>query len=401
MKNAVLSIIVPVFNAESTIAHCLDSILTQTYKPLEIICVNDASSDDSLSVLEHYAYFHENLSIINKIKNEGIVSARKAGVNNANGEYIAFVDADDWVDEDYISNMMQYVDQYDCDMVASSFYRQFGDNAVTSHNKLKEGLYEGASLVQNLIPNMLSTQPYYSAGIKGSVVSKIFRKELLQTIQAAVPDEIRNGEDVALTYPYILLARKIYVLNEAKYHYVQYPNSMSQNTISDVEIFSANLLYRYLKDIFERSSYSHILLPQLYSFMSHMILRITPDAYDEYPGRFACFGSIEKGKNIVVYGAGRFGKKLYEYANNSFDNVLWVDKQYELYQNQGLQVESPSILKSCDFDNILISIIDEEISRSVKEELIKMGIASDKIRTIDVDYITKDEVVMSILDKER
>ena len=99
-----VSIIVPVYNVEKYLKRCLDSITNQTLKELEIICINDGSTDNSLKILKQYAHKDKRISIINK-QNEGLSVARNTGMEAASGEYIGFVDSDDWIDLDFYKKL--------------------------------------------------------------------------------------------------------------------------------------------------------------------------------------------------------------------------------------------------------------------------------------------------------
>ena len=99
-KNPKVSIIVPVYNAEKYLERCLDSLVNQTLKDIEIICINDGSTDKSLKILNKYAGEYNNILIIEQ-ENKGQSAARNVGIDTAGGEFIAFIDADDWVDLDY------------------------------------------------------------------------------------------------------------------------------------------------------------------------------------------------------------------------------------------------------------------------------------------------------------
>lgn len=95
-KSSKISVIIPVYNTERYLPRCLDSVLSNTYDNLEVICINDGSTDNSINILDNYKVSDERVVVINQ-KNSGVSAARNAGINVATGEYIAFIDSDDWV----------------------------------------------------------------------------------------------------------------------------------------------------------------------------------------------------------------------------------------------------------------------------------------------------------------
>lgn len=122
VKQLKVSIIVPVYNAEKYLVRCLDSLVNQTLKEIEIICINDGSIDDSLKILNEYAAKYHNIIVINQ-KNQGQSAARNVGIDTAGGEFIAFIDADDWVDLDYFEKLYISAVKNNCDIAVSGMIR--------------------------------------------------------------------------------------------------------------------------------------------------------------------------------------------------------------------------------------------------------------------------------------
>ena len=105
MSSKKISIIVPVYNVEKYLDRCLNSIVAQSLKEIEIIIVNDCSPDNSLKIIEKYMKKDERITLINKIKNEGLTSARNSGLEIAQGKYILHIDGDDWIEQEYLKDM--------------------------------------------------------------------------------------------------------------------------------------------------------------------------------------------------------------------------------------------------------------------------------------------------------
>ena len=138
---ALLSVIVPVYNMEKYLSRCLDSIIDQTLQDIEIVCVDDGSTDSSPVILQSYAEKDSRIHIISK-QNGGLVSARKAGVKAATGKYIGYVDSDDWIDPVMYESMCDCADNHQADMVSGGYF--FEGNYITTHyDGVPEGPYDG------------------------------------------------------------------------------------------------------------------------------------------------------------------------------------------------------------------------------------------------------------------
>ena len=122
-KNIKVSIIVPVYNTEKYIGKCLESLIAQTLKEIEIICVNDGSTDNSLKILNYYQNKDLRIKIVNQ-KNSGPGKSRNTGIKIAKGDFIGFVDGDDWVDKNYFEKLYNAAIKYNCEISAGDFYRQ-------------------------------------------------------------------------------------------------------------------------------------------------------------------------------------------------------------------------------------------------------------------------------------
>ncbi|MBQ8459063.1 glycosyltransferase [bacterium] len=170
-QNIFVSIIVPVYNVEKYLSRCLDSLINQTLKEIEIICVNDGSTDNSLSVLKEYADKDKRITIISQ-ENGGLSSARNTGMNVVKGEYIGFVDSDDWVDLDFYEKLYNSAKKYECDIAAADFVRQHKNNKKKRLNITQEKVYETTP------EKYLICKTYR----EGCVWNKLYKTEFLKKI---------------------------------------------------------------------------------------------------------------------------------------------------------------------------------------------------------------------------
>ena len=126
-NNGLVSIIIPVYNAELYLERCLNSAISQTYSNIEVICVNDGSKDNSLKIIQEFEKKDKRVKLINKM-NAGVSAARNDGIKSASGDYIIFVDADDWIDSKTIETSLEYANEYNAELVKYACVQEFNDS---------------------------------------------------------------------------------------------------------------------------------------------------------------------------------------------------------------------------------------------------------------------------------
>jgi len=211
-----LSVVITVYNEEKFVAECIESVINQTYSNLEIIIVDDGSSDGSLSICNSYIDKDSRIKVVAK-ENGGPMSARKAGIKVATGEYITYVDGDDRLDRDLYSSIMAKLDDSDIFVYGLTCVYNDENNPDNSHkeymiNALKDGVYEGEEL-NYLKSNSLYSSEKETFGVLPSMCSKVFRKELIEQNLYEVDDDVRMGDDGCCTFPSIWDAKKIIIDN--------------------------------------------------------------------------------------------------------------------------------------------------------------------------------------------
>ena len=151
-KRPLVSIIVPVYNRGETVARCLDSILEQTWRQIEVILINDGSTDDTWSVLERYGEQDERIVLINK-PNSGVSDSRNFGMESAHGEYIQFVDSDDWIPENATEEYVQAIEDSGSDLVIADYYRIRGKQIHQSGDIREGGTYTRTRFAEFMMEN--------------------------------------------------------------------------------------------------------------------------------------------------------------------------------------------------------------------------------------------------------
>ena len=224
-----LSVIVPVYNVESYIKKCIDSILQQTFTDFELIIVDDGSPDSCPSICDEYKNKDNRVKVIHK-NNSGLVSARKTGLSIAQGKYIGYVDSDDWIDKDMYFYLCEAAKDTEADIIICDVIHSFKDREIKYKQYINPGFYDKGAMKSFIYPKMLYSGVFFKFGLHPALWNKIFKRELLESNQTKVNDIIRIGEDVACVYPCLLDAENVYLLEDKYlYYYRQNENSMTSN----------------------------------------------------------------------------------------------------------------------------------------------------------------------------
>ena len=221
-----ISIIVPIYKVEKYIRQCVESIIAQSYRDLEIILVDDGSPDNCSKICDEYALKDERIKVIHK-ENGGLISARQAGLNAATGEYVCFVDGDDWLDSEMYTKIAHAIEETEADCVITQFYYAYENKNVKSEYKLSKPLYLREEIEKEIFPTILFDGVFYRFGIYPCCWTKVFKREILLKHLPEVDKRIRMGEDIAFTYPCIFECSSIAFIDEPLYYYRQNPESMT------------------------------------------------------------------------------------------------------------------------------------------------------------------------------
>ena len=211
-----VSIIIPVYNSEAYLDACFMSVIKQTYKTLEVIVVNDGSTDDSLSIIRKYEQLDNRFFCINKA-NGGLPLARKTGIEHAHGKYIQHLDSDDTLLETAIERLVRRAEETDADIVAAPFYFCFQDRPAQKSVDLKFDALSGFEYYLEI----LHSRAYWSVW-SNFQRSCLFQENVIQTVP-----EISFGEDAILITQLVLCAKKVVSLAEPILNYNRYSTAMS------------------------------------------------------------------------------------------------------------------------------------------------------------------------------
>ncbi|MCR8746796.1 glycosyltransferase family 2 protein [Romboutsia lituseburensis] len=218
---SLISIIVPVYNVEKYIHECIDSIINQTYSNIEIILVNDGSTDNSGNICEKYEKKDNRIKVVHK-KNGGLSDARNVGIDISNGDYICFIDSDDWINLDMIENLYNLIIRYNADIAQSDYVEVYNKDSM-SKNAIKEDIkfYNSNDMLECL---------YGEEYVKTVVVwNKMYKKELFNQIRFP---KGKLHEDEFTTYKIIHKANMIIDSNLPLYYYRQRENSIMNSNFN-------------------------------------------------------------------------------------------------------------------------------------------------------------------------
>lgn len=385
-----VSIIVPIYNSELFIDKCVQSIINQSYKNIEIILINDGSTDTSKEMCDNYASIDNRIKVIHKT-NGGLVSSRKTGLNLSTGEYILYVDGDDWIEEDLIKHYIEQAIKFDADVVISSHMENLEGRIEILKNTFPPGFYDKKKLISTIYPKMLYNGKFSQFGIFSYSWGKLYRRELLIKNQLVVTEGITIGEDALCFYPTLLDAETLVILEQPYYHYRQRADSLIK-TLKAIEISKIETIYTSLKKSFIDKGVLDIMLPQLQYYILSLLTVSTegPIPNDEinlYP-----FDKVKPGDNLIICGSGTFGQHLYKKINTykTYNVLSWIDEWHEYYSKLNLPIVGFENIKSFNYDYILIALIDEDISNETFSKLLEYGVDEKKI--IQVSHYNKTNI---------
>lgn len=382
MKHYKLSVIVNIYNEDTLLKDCVESILHQTYMPFEIILVDDGSSDESSSICLRYAEIYTHIRAITK-RNEGLVKSRKVGIKEAQGDYVAFIDGDDTVAPDYFEIMMNEVNKNDVDIVVSGHTEVLEKNQFrVRYNGISPGLFFKNDLSLLVYPYMINMGEEAEFGIFTYLWNKVFRLALLKDEVLLEDERIFIGEDACSVYPALLRASAISIIEYSGYYYRQRIDSMVKTSNNkDVEVTRLCYLAQYLKQRFKQLGYEEILDTQLRSFICNQVCVRTDGINPKLQENDFFPFLVPKHNQITLYGAGTFGQQIFRRLKNKnlIKKLEWVDEHASIYQGLGLpvkEVDKYSILRS---DYVLIARIQKSVGDLIEQNLIHQGVAPKKI----------------------
>ena len=381
MKNELISIIIPAYNANAYLSECLESIIGQTYSDLEIIIIDDGSTDNTSAICDQYATKDTRIRVVHQ-ENFGAAAARKRGLQMSNGKYICFVDADDKIE----SSMIEYfaANISSCDLITAGCYCEITDNEwYKRFDAFASGIYDSESELSYFLRNFITFNDQMVDGILPFLVTKMFKSEIAKEVIKDVDLNITYAEDRDFLFRYILKCKSICVTDECFYYYRNNNNSITRSK-NDNFMKDLNNLYLSLKPVFLQHPARNELMHQLQLFILSRIYKITH--YMRFGREVQIinytfpFYNLPIGIKVILYGAGTIGLDYYRHIKEKkeYNLVLWVDKNWERYQDRFAYVASPDCIAQTEYDYIILAV-SMKYADEVRKELILKGIPKDKI----------------------
>ncbi|MBF0713852.1 glycosyltransferase family 2 protein [Gemella sp. GH3] len=255
-----ISVIIPCYNCEHSIRNCYNSILNQSYKNIEIIFVNDGSTDNTLSIIKEIEKEnkknHIKIQIINQ-DNKGVSNARNSGLEMVNGKYISFIDSDDYVDANFFSTL---IEQFD--------YNEFVDMSVVGVLKSSEKLLKKDDKIIILNKEEFLENVFFNKQVKGYTWNKLFKNSLIKENNIKFKEDITIMEDLEFCINYLQFCNLFSISNKQLYHYI-IEESSAMNSTWNKNKMTVIKTFDYIKNIngINKHQRNLILLDEVRSFL--------------------------------------------------------------------------------------------------------------------------------------
>lgn len=235
-NNPLITVIVPVYNVEKYLSRCVDSIINQTYKNLEIILVDDGSTDSSPEICDFYAKKDSRVNVIHK-QNGGVSSARNIAIRQANGEFIHFVDSDDWIETDIYEKILPFLSVNK--MIVINAYFVIDGNKEIAYNFLNKNLVGTEKITDEIINGNVGG---------GNCWGKIFSTEILRKNGLFFDEQYSFGEDLLFVYNYSKYIDTVQFVDLSLYNYLFDRNDSASNDKGDDYYLRWRIYYRFFSE---------------------------------------------------------------------------------------------------------------------------------------------------------
>lgn len=374
MTDPLVSIIVPVYNVEDYISECIESIQKQTYRNLQIILVDDGSTDRSSILCDEYAKQDRRIKVIHQ-PNSGLVMARKRGLECVEGTYVGFVDGDDSIDSNMYQSLVNELEASGADFVDSGLWEK-GIKLVAK----VQGLINISQKDEKI--KFLETVLEPGNLVYPSTCTKIFRAELITKCYMQIAEDNQIGEDLINLCICVLESNKVALMDSAYYYYRVRNDSMihskKRNGIREqlrlyegiCRVLTTYNCYQELKEAMDR-----FLWPRIFMYVEQKAHYFQVRKY--------YFGDVDilQGKKIIVYGAGRVGRDYYAQIclYTACKVVAWMDTCPERYNYPHIRLHGIDDLNSIEFDLLLIAVKDAGTANEICNQMISRKIPQNKI----------------------
>ncbi len=372
-----LSIVVPIYNTELYLKACLQSIIDQTCPNMEILLIDDGSTDGSSTICKEFAQKDTRVIYIRQ-ENKGLIGARRTGAEHASGEFLMYVDSDDWIDPGMAEFLVRQIK--DADMATTGVHYETGPGMVIEClDQYPEGEYKGEDKDSLLKTMLYDLESDTLQRLTPWIWNKIYRTEIVRQVYRNLQADNDFGEDGAFLYNYLIISGSVRICHQCFYHYRYRTDSMfhggNPHMLSDI-----NKAYLALVPGFEKHPLRENLMSQLQRWVSVTAVMAVNGGMGFASGihipEFMLDTDGLKNKRIVLYGAGKAGRDYYrQLTKMGYNVVLWVDSNSSEIEN----VKAPTAILEVGYDIILLSVSRLEYVESIKQSLRNIGIGEEKL----------------------
>ena len=310
------------------------------------------------------------------------MTARQAGLEAAEGEFVSYVDGDDWVGTGFIETLVRTMIAEDADIVSGGYVRDVFGKTIHYRENSPCGVYEGESLLW-LQKRMMSCGNVYEPGLSTYPWNKLYRKDILSQVQFDIDKGLSIGEDAVLVYASMMLVHKVVIVDTAAYHYRQRDDSMLKSAgAATGNVEKLRRLYNNLSSFSPRYDKICSWSKQVVDFMLGISIMQLGDE--------SCFIPSEKVGSrlrIAICKAGTFGQHLYTGIKQKgvCEIVSWVDEDFWEYRRCGLDVDPLESLPGADIDYVLVASLENQMKGWLTELLYDCGIPASRILKVRVE----------------
>lgn len=380
-----VSIIVPIYNVEKYLEKCINSIRNQTLQNIEIVLVDDGSTDRSAYLCDYYKSLDQRITVIHQ-ENAGLTVARRNGVNASHGRFVGFVDGDDWIEPYMYESLYKHALDEKVDIVTSRGYRDY-ENGVKSTRTLGDSIPQGKYIVDDeekyLLKHVFSSAFTDGQHLNGAVWNKIFRREIISKVLNKMNDNVHGCmDDNVCVVGSVISSDSVYVSNDCYYHHREREDAFTYSKNSN-GLLQINYAYLDLRKMIYSSKYSDILIDLLEEHTSNRIIAAYNILFDKQNYKLPQYlfesDKIPLESKVVVYGYGNVGKAYVKQIRNDgkYNLVGVIDKNAAQIKND--MVYSAEILDKIEYDFIIIAVVDRTIAEDIQNSLLQRNISRSKI----------------------
>lgn len=277
MNNIKVSVIIPVYNVEKYLKQCLDSVINQTFKNIEIIIVNDCSPDNSSQIIKEYQQKDNRIVLIDLKQNVGLGFARNEGIKVAKGDYVTFIDSDDWVTNDFVEVLYNTIEKYQYDVIAPDFYCYDNNTNKIYNSRQPECFY-------NINISTIKLKKKFLYFEETHYARKIFKLDFLK--KNNILFKINKMEDTLFIWEIVLKTDKFMFIRPKLYYYRTNRENSILSTKKNEFMYNVNLFYNLKKLISQNNEIYKIFKPVLNSFIMKRLFVFSGKVSDEFTQNF-------------------------------------------------------------------------------------------------------------------